>query len=326
MNKAAWQTTAGIMTMVVAMATAVAEEPLPDAPPVPNVQVLPLPDDEASFEHAGRELTRFHYSPTQERAFWYPIAGPAGRSLTRMGHPHAPVSHSHHNSVWITHHNVNGVNFWADRGENLGRIVHRFNLDFADGDDAASMTTEHEWMDADGEVQLIDRRRAEVRPLEGDDWLFVIDLELHAPDGRPATIGESAFGLIGVRMAKTIGVHDGNGRLINAAGDQGEEDIFRKSTRWVDYAGRVVGDQFGGITLMDHPDNPNHPAPFHVRADGWMGVCLTLDEAITVEPDAPLRLRYGLYVHGDVPPIEQIDAIWRKFAELEITELESRRR
>ena len=96
---------------------------LPDAKPVPAMQVIPLPHNQAAFQHVGRELTRYHFAPTQHRPFWYPILGPSGRSHTRMGHPHDPISHSHHNSVWISHNDVGGVSFWADTGK--GRIVHQ---------------------------------------------------------------------------------------------------------------------------------------------------------------------------------------------------------
>ena len=65
------------------------------------------------------------------------MIGPSGRSLTRMGHPHDPVTHSHHNSVWVSHHDVNGESFWDDRGP--GRIVHRRVIRYDDGDDAASL-------------------------------------------------------------------------------------------------------------------------------------------------------------------------------------------
>src|SRR6188508_3202732 len=82
--------------------------------PVPRMQALPLPHHEISFQRDGIELTRFHFDPADKRPFLYPMNGPAGRSLTRMGHPHDPVTHSHHNSLWLAHRDVNGVNFWED--------------------------------------------------------------------------------------------------------------------------------------------------------------------------------------------------------------------
>ncbi len=95
---------------------------LPGARPVPAMQVLPLPYDQASFQHDGEELTRYHFGPSLQRPFLYPLAGPEGRSLTRMGHPHEPVTHSHHNLVWIAHQNVAGVNFWGRQPQGPHRL------------------------------------------------------------------------------------------------------------------------------------------------------------------------------------------------------------
>src|SRR5678816_2218932 len=82
--------------------------------PVPRMQALPLPHHEISFQRDGIELTRFHFDPQDKRPYLYPINGPSGRSLTRMGHPHDPVTHSHHNSLWLSHRDVNGLNLWED--------------------------------------------------------------------------------------------------------------------------------------------------------------------------------------------------------------------
>ena len=65
--------------ILVSAAVSVAETP-PAAKPVPDMQVLPQPYDQASFEHLGRELTRYHFGPELRRPFWYPLVGPAGRS------------------------------------------------------------------------------------------------------------------------------------------------------------------------------------------------------------------------------------------------------
>ncbi|MHC4181156.1 MAG: DUF6807 family protein, partial [Planctomycetota bacterium] len=122
------------------------------------------------------------------------------------------------------------------------------------------------------------------------------------------------FGLIGVRMAKTIGVNDGGGRILNSEGQLNERQVFRKPARWVDYSGPVTNRLRGGITLMDHPSNPGHPTPFHVRNDGWMGACLTLNGPLTIQPDKPLRLRYGLWIHAGILQRVQIHTRWSAFA------------
>ncbi len=307
-------------------AVAADESALPDAKPVPDVQVLPLPYGQASFQHLGRELTRFHFGPaveqvggkpTMKRPFLYPLVGPEGPSLTRMGHPHDPVTHSHHNSVWISHHDVAGVDFWSDAG--TPAIVCENVLQYADGPTQAWMLALNTWRGKlGGKVLMVERRRIAVEPLAKGDWLMLVDLQFEAPGREPVTLGQTPFGMIGVRMAKTIGVHDGGGRILNSEGQINEEEVFRKPARWVDYSGRVTDRATGGITLMDHPANPNHPAPFHVRGDGWMGACLTLDEARVIEPGKPLRLRYGLWMHAGVSGRAQADRRWSDFAGREL--------
>jgi hypothetical protein len=297
-------------------ALAAADEPaLPQARPVPAVQVIPLPDDKASFQVGDRELTRYHFGPLQMRPFCYPMAGPAGKSLTRMGHPYDPVTHSHHNSVWLAHMSVDGVDFWPDHGKSIGRIVPLRIEGYEDGDRSAWLLAVNAWKDAEGKTLMQERRRIEVEPLTGDDWLMYIDVQLEAPADKPVELGQTPFGLVGVRMAKTIGVRDGGGRILNSEGQRNEPDAFRKPARWCDYSGPVTNQQTGGILLMDHPKNVNHPTPFHIRADGWMGACLTLDKAITIEPSKPLRLSYGLWMHAGVPSVEGMNARWQAFAD-----------
>jgi hypothetical protein len=98
----------GLIALVATSATA--QNILPDPKPVPSVQVLPIPEFQAAFERDGSLLGRYYFNPAFNRPFVYPVIGPAGRSLTRMGHPHDPESHSHHNSVWVAHNDVDGVN------------------------------------------------------------------------------------------------------------------------------------------------------------------------------------------------------------------------
>jgi hypothetical protein len=310
-----------LLLLLPAILAAADARPLPTAKPVPDHQVLPLPDGQASFEYRGRELTRYRFAANLMKPYWYPIAGPADRSLTRIGHPHDPVGHSHHYSVWIAHADVGGANFWADN--NAGRVVQQRVELFDDTPQAAVMITSNAWLEpAKGKAVMFDRRRAEVRWLGNDQWVFFVDLQLESPKEGPVTLGKTPFGLFSVRMAKTIGVLDGGGRILNSEGQVNEKQVFRKPARWVDYSGPVTNEVSGGITLMDHPANLTHPTPFHVRDDGWMGVSLThLHGPITLAPGKPLRLRYALWVHPGVPGGKQIEPHWQDFARMPAADL-----
>jgi hypothetical protein len=310
-----------MLLLVMPTADPALESELPEAKPVPAMQVLPLPEDQASFAYLGRELTRYHFGSLQRRPFCYPMQGADDRSLTRMGHPHDPITHSHHNSVWIAHKSVAGVDFWGDQGENLGRIVPQRIERYEDGERAAWLLGVNAWQNSEGKTLLLERRRIEVDYTSAEDWLMLLDLQFETPADEPVTIGQTPFGMVAVRMAKPIGVNDGGGRILNSAGQLNEKEMFRKPAHWVDYSGPITSDHRGGITLMDHPSNVGSPSPFHVRNDGWMGACLTLNGDLRIEPGKPLRLRYGLWVHSGVPKQDDVEKHWQPFAQSELPKM-----
>jgi len=250
------------------------------------------------------------------RPFWFPVVGPEGRSLTRMGHPPAPHGERHHCSLWISHKDVGGVSFWEDDAR--GRIVHQRVEEYTDAPGAASMLSTNHWQTGEGKVLLRERRRSTVRPLAHGDWLLVIDVQLEAPPGGPVVLGKTPYGIIGLQVARQMGVSDGGGRILNSAGQLNEPAVRGQAARWVDYSGPVTSRATGGLTLMDHPSNPGHPNRYMVRNGGWMGVCPTMNDTLAIEPGKPLRLRYGLWVHAGVPKREDVDKQWDAFAREEL--------
>ncbi len=284
---------------------------------MPRVQAVPQPHAQVSFQRDGVEFARYHYGADGQRPFVFPVIGPSGRSLTRMGHPHDPQSHSHHNSVWLSHQFVNGANFWED---GPARIEHQRWLRMEDGDDSASIETENAWIDKAGVPQMHEFRRTRVQLLADGEWLLLIDVQFEARKA-PVELKETAFGMMAVRMAKTIGVHDGGGTIRNSEGGVDEAGCFRKPARWCDYSGPILTGVSEGIALMDHPANLHHPVPFHVRDDGWMGASLTFSGAHTIAVGTPLRLRYALYIHRGVAESATIEAQWKAFAATEWEEI-----
>jgi len=299
-----------------------AQEKPQDSKSVPQMQVVPMPYHQASFQRNGVELTRYHFGPDLNRPFLFPVIGPSGRSLTRIGHPHDPETHSHHNSVWISHFDVDGTDFWGDRGK--GKIRHRRIVEYADADEQAYLIAENEWITEDGKVLLLETRRITVIPLPESEWLVTIDMEFKAKD-KSVTLGKTPFGMTGVRMAKTIGVNDGGGRILNSEGAVDEKDVLWKRAKWVDYAGAITNREKEGITLFDHPDNPTFPGYFHVRNDGWMGASLTFDGPREIQFDKPLHLRYGFCIHSGMKPREAIETEWKRFTEIRPAAVNNRR-
>jgi hypothetical protein len=278
---------------------------------VPRVQVVPQPDDQVSFQVDGQEKLRWHAAPRYPRPFFFPLIGPSGRSLTRMGHPAAP-DHNHHRSFWWAHQNVGGVNFWEERG-GTQQIRQDNWVHYQDGPDEAGMVVRLGWYDPH-KVRLVEQELIAVyRPLpSGEGWL-----ELQAtftPVLEQLPLGKTNFGFLGLRVAASISAHYGGGKLTNSEGVVGEKELFAKTARWVDYSGPIVGETWEGVTWFDHPSNPRYPTAWHVRDDGWMSAAFCLQDEYKLEKAKPLRLRYGFHVHAKAVDAKAAEARHKEFA------------
>src|SRR5205814_1291733 len=103
----------------------------------PRVQALPQ-IDRASLRIDGVERVGYEFGTGGPRPFVYPVVGPSGAMLTRMGHPN-PVGHEHHKSVWFGHQKIAGVNFWEERPNSDIQVRHQRVVLYQDGDDWAGL-------------------------------------------------------------------------------------------------------------------------------------------------------------------------------------------
>jgi hypothetical protein len=268
--------------------------------PIPRCEVVPLPDQQVSFRIGGAERLRWHFGPSYPRPFFYPLVGPGGSSLTRMGHPGAP-DHDHHRSVWFAHEKVVGVNFWGDNTP--ARVRQKGWLCYQDGDAEAAMAVLLGWNDGHDPRDLLEQELvAGVRP--GPDGETFVELQAtFRPTAESLEFGKTNFGFLAVRVAKNLSAHFGGGTITNSDGATGEPAVFGKPARWVDYSGPVPAGGTEGVTYFDHPANPGHPTAWHVREDGWMGASVCLGGSVTTTRQRPLVLRYLLHAHrGPVAP------------------------
>jgi hypothetical protein len=262
---------------------------------LPKCQIVPQADHSVLFEVAGKDTTRWHFAADYPRPCFFPLNGPSGIALTRMGHPGAP-NHDHHQSVWFAHNDVNGCTFWANKPDG-GRIRQKDWLCYEDSDEHAIMAVSLGWYDGKTQREVMEHTLIAIqRP--GDNGEHTLELQsTFKAVQEPVQLGKTNFGFLAVRVAKSLSVHFGGGKLTDSEGRVGEPDIFGKQAAWMDYSGPVKDGVTEGITFFDHPANPRHPTHWHVRSDGWMGAAFCLNEGHTITPEAPLRLRYLLHAH-----------------------------
>lgn len=283
-------------------------------------ELTPLPEHQVSFSVDGIEKTRWHYGSEYPRPFFFPFNGPSGVSLTRMGHPGAN-DHDHHRSVWFAFHKVNDdLNFWAD-GKGT-QIRQKQWFAYRDGDDEAIMACLLGYFDENDNEVMQQETVVAMLPMNEGEFGLEFQITLAPPAGSPSVeLKKTNFGILAVRVAKSLSAHFGGGQLSNSEGATGEPAIFGKPARWMDYSGPVLvgeGEKrmtvTEGITYFDHPANPRHPTKWHVRADGWMGASICMDEGIKITRETPLVLRYLLHSHRGTYDAEKATAVADKFA------------
>jgi len=225
-------------------------------------------DEKVTVEINGKLFTEYQFKDAQ-RPYFYPVIGPTGVPVNRhwpMGDgPDEAHDHPHHKSLWYTHGDVNGVDFWAD-GNSKGRVVHDKFLEISSGRDVGVIKQQNKWVTADGKIVCTDTRthRFYNRP-EGQ--CMDLDVTIHASQGK-VTMGDTKEGSMAIRLTPTMRLKGkvGQGHIINSEGLT-DGKTWGKRAAWSDYYGPVEGNVVG-VAIFDHPKNPKHPTWWHVRDYG----------------------------------------------------------
>ena len=281
----------------------------------PRCQVVPMPCGQVAFAVDGQERLRWHAANDAPRPFFFPLIGPSGFPLTRMGHPGAP-NHDHHRSIWFAHFKVLGIDFWSD---NTDAVIRQLEwLAYEDGDQEGRMAVKLGWFDGHDPAPLLTQQLVVgVQPAESGELLIELQATL-TPVAETLELEQTNFGLLAVRVARSISAAFGQGVLTGANGKQTEARLFGQRSPWIDYSGPVENEMTDrptveGITYFDHASNPGFPSKWHVRDDGWMGASICRDEPVLLRRERPVTWRYLLHAHrGDIE-VDRADRVAQQF-------------
>jgi hypothetical protein len=252
-------------------------------------------------------LTRSGHQP----AVW-PIIGPTGKAMTRSygagpQEPGETNDHPHHHSLWFTHGDMNGADFWRgpddpnQHGEN--QIVHREFVALENMGDQAKIVTRNDWIG--GGKKVCEDERTLV--FGADDKARWIDfgIVIRASEG-DLTLGDTKEGTLGVRVADSMRVEaKKGGRIVNSEGLV-DDDAWGMAANWVDNSG-PVGDETLGIAIFSHPDNFRPACRWHARSYGLLAANPfgqrefmsegPQQEAVHLGAGEELSLRYRIFLH-----------------------------
>ncbi len=267
-------------------------------------------DNKLRVEINGELFTEYNYQDVP-RPFFYPVIGPTGVPIIR----HWPMKegkdeaqdHVHHRSLWFTHGDINGHDFWGEGG-NSGKIVHDKFLQVTSDRDMGIIQANNKYVARDGQVICTDTRTHRFyNRLDGQIMDF--EITIHASEGK-VVMGDTKEGSMAIRLAPTMRLKGkvGKGHIRNSEG-QRDGATWGKRAAWCDYYGPVE-DKIVGVAIFDHPQNPKHPTWWHVRDYGLFAAnpfgvhdFERKPEGtgnITIPADENLTFKYRFYFHkGD---------------------------
>lgn len=269
----------------------------------------------------GKLFTEYLIQTGPKPILW-PIIGPTGVEMSRAfpmedrsGEKH---DHPHQRSLWFTHGNVNGVDFWSEQG-NHGSIAHREFVEVASRRDCAVVATRNDWLDASGKRICQDERRLTFRA-GAHSRTIDFDIALRATDGA-VKFGDTKEGSLGIRIPTTMDVNSNQGGHIVSSAGLTDQAAWGKPASWVDYHGPIDG-RTVGIAVMNHPSSFRYPTRWHVRDYGLFAANPfglkdfegndQLDGSYTLPEGELLSLRYRFLFHeGD----EKAAGVAEAFAE-----------
>ncbi len=318
-------------------------------------QLKSIPDEqriEVLIE--GQLFTAYRYSSDVAKPILYPILTSKGISLTR-GFPITPkagerVDHPHQVGHWLNYGNVNGLDFWNNKGKvpperkhRYGRIVHKRIKDSKQTKAGASLKVEAEWEDLYGKVLLDESThfhfsvQDEIRIIERTTTLTARDTSVSFQDNKEGMFGirvtralefpsKKPLLLVGeAGIPKTTKVIDNegvNGNYLSSTGQTGS-GVWGTRAHWMKLHGEVAGEE-SSLVILDHPDNPGYPTYWHARDYGLFSANPLGQAAFSkgketlnfaLEAGQSVEFKYQILVHtGSHLPAEKIEELAVAFA------------
>lgn len=297
--------------------------------------------------HLGDTLIASFIAGSEGKPILYPLVTPMGKKIVRS-YPikeagvNEKKDHPHHRSVWLTHGEVNGEDFWATSEAFSGGTIRQDSIRATENAESGQVTvmTTNSWLAKEGDPVLSDSRRFTFL-MDQERLILDCDFRLSANEG-DVNFGDTKEGSFGVRVAGSMRVEAGNGgKITNAEGLNNSKAWGRKSA-WVDYSGPVleidtktaklrpaaIEEAMAGMTIHVHPSSYNAPGRWHVRDYGLFAanpfgefhfVGGAKSDGHILKSGQTLDLHYRVVIHDGGLDAEQTKADAKAYAASEVS-------
>jgi hypothetical protein len=252
---------------------------------------------------------------TAMKPAYHPLATPLGTVVTDPTHPQP-----HHHGLWLTWGKVlaggDAIDFWAEGGPPAatGRVSTE-SLSRTERRGGVTYESIHLWGRASGGDPLLrESRRVTVHTGVPEATLVTFqtrqtarrDLVLSAESNEAI----SYYGLC-LQMPGDMN----HGLVVNSRGSRGGADVVGEGATWCAYSTDVRPART--VVLMDHPDNPRHPATYFTLPTGFFSMGLVSTEDYPMAAGDTLALTYGIAAFDGEFDAEIVDNLYQQWLQLQ---------
>lgn len=269
-------------------------------------------DDRIAVTRDGRPVGEYVFRDAKiPRPYWTRLHAPGGTPVSRRHPPVAgedAVDHdTMHPGLWLAFGDLNGVDFWRNKGcIEYVRFVGEPETD-AEG---VWFAIEDRYLAPTGSE--VCRGVSEFRVVAGESLepavpgtVILMQFSLRS-EREPLTFGPQHEMGLGIRVATPLVVKNGSGTISASHGGRNEAGTWGRVGTWWDYSGTIDGKR-AGILLAAAQDN-SRAVWAHARDYGFLALNPTgpprrpvdgePSEPFTVAKGDTLRLKFAVLLHA----------------------------
>jgi hypothetical protein len=255
--------------------------------------------------------------------FIHPLYTPHGQVLTRI----QPPDHYHHYGIWNpwTHtvFEKDTIDFWNIKGRSGTIRFVKFTFQ-ASKPDFAEYTALHEHVvfkkDGSEKIALNEWQTVKVhRPsAKNDAYIIDINSQMRCASESPLLIVAYRYGGLGWRATEFWDKN--NSEMLTSEGKT-RDNTDSTRARWIIVYGALPGNDEGGILILSHPSNYNHPEPLRIwdkkanegNGDVFVNFAPTKNKDWLLEPGKNYILQYRLVVFNGKFDAVKAEAMWQAY-------------
>jgi hypothetical protein len=280
----------------------------------------------------GKELLQYHFETVyppkgidtayKRSGFIHPLNTPSGHALTRINAP----DHYHHWGLWNPWTHVlfenDTVDFWNLKDRKGTVRFSGFNtVEAGTVYSGFSALHEHVVFQKNGteKTAINEIQTVKIYKAQPGDAYYIMDIssQLSCAGSSPVLLLEYRYGGLGIRATEQW--DNKNSTTLTSEGKD-RKGADGSTARWCLTQGRL-GNEYGGLEMMSHPVNYNHPEPLRVwpenmngRGDVFLNFSPTKNKNWLLEPGRSYLLKYRFLIFDNKLTGAQAEEAWQSFA------------